>query len=263
MPLNGDLEHFPLVDVIQLLHMTSKSGILHLKSPKGESQLVFHEGSFVSANHLDNSIRIGKVLIDMEAITPDMLNKALTEQKGAGSNRKPLVATLIERGMIDKNTAYKGLEKLIEMTIVEVLTWKIGTFSFDTTDNHVSDEYQYFPEILQMKILLNAQGVLMESLRIYDEKMREGTLHTLFLFQENNSATDALESLSRKVQDVFLGANAAQACKQDVGAHLATTIDQQDELVSFITKIYPNKHIEPEGEPGLPPLTQETLQEAS
>lgn len=33
MSLNGDLEHFPLVDVIQLLHMTGKTGILSLKAP--------------------------------------------------------------------------------------------------------------------------------------------------------------------------------------------------------------------------------------
>src|SRR6185369_13360737 len=123
MSFNGDLEHFPLVDVIQLLHMTSKTGILFLKSPKGESQLVFHEGFFVSANHLNNSVRIGKVLLDMEAITQHQLDQALTEQREAGKNRKPLVATLIEQEMIDKDTAFNGLEKLIEMTIVEVMTW--------------------------------------------------------------------------------------------------------------------------------------------
>src|ERR1035437_9454538 len=133
MSFNGDLEHFPLVDVIQLLHMTSKTGILYLKSPKGESQLVFHEGFFVSANHLNNSVRIGQVLVDMNAITPEQLDQALIEQKNAGKNRKPLIATLIEQGTIDKDTAFKGLESLIEMTIVEVLTWASGTFSLDVS----------------------------------------------------------------------------------------------------------------------------------
>jgi len=109
MSFNGDLEHFPLADVIQLLHMTSKTGILYLKSPKGESQLVFHEGFFVSANHLNNSVRIGKVLVDMNAITQDQLDKALEEQKEAGRSRKPLVATLIEQCTVDKDTAFNGL----------------------------------------------------------------------------------------------------------------------------------------------------------
>jgi len=111
--LNGELEHFPLVDVIQLLHMTSKTGILYLRSQKGESQLVFHEGFFVSANHLNGSVRIGKVLIDMAAITLDTLNQALAVQEIAGKHRKPLIATLIEQGVIDKDIAFKGLEKQI------------------------------------------------------------------------------------------------------------------------------------------------------
>ena len=146
MSFNGDLEHFPLVDVIQLLHMTNKTGILYLKSPKGESQLVFHEGFFVSANHLNNSVRIGKVLLEMNALTLDQLNSALLEQKEAGKNRKPLVATLIERGTIDKKTAFKGLETLIEMTIVEVLTWENGTFSLDVSKEYVSAVISDAPE---------------------------------------------------------------------------------------------------------------------
>lgn len=258
MSFNGDLEHFPLVDVIQLLHMTSKTGILYLKSPKGESQLVFHDGFFVSANHLNNSVRIGKVLADMNAITMEELNQALAEQKEAGRNRKPLIATLIEQGTIDKETAFKGLETLIEMTIVEVLTWASGTFSLDVSKENVSDEYRYFPEKLQQEILLNAQGILMDSLRIYDEKMRDGTLSQIFFSEEASSDSaapasvsdtlditadllglDALDTITRKIPDVFIGLkdhDPADEHRQAVTRALPeTTIDQQELLVSFLT----------------------------
>jgi hypothetical protein len=258
MSFNGDLEHFPLVDVIQLLHMTSKTGILYLKSPKGESQLVFHEGFFVSANHLNNSVRIGKVLVDMNAITTDDLDRALAEQKVAGKNRKPLVATLIEQGKIDKDIAFKGLETLIEMTIVEVLTWASGTFSLDVSKIYVSDEYRYFPEKLHQEILLNAQAVLMDSLRIYDEKMRDGSLSRIFFTEENsNGATpsvsdsgamditadllglDALDTISRKIPDVFIGLKdhgPLDEHRQTVVRTLPeSTIDDQEQLVTFLT----------------------------
>lgn len=260
MSFNGDLEHFPLADVIQLLHMTSKTGILYLKSPKGESQLVFHEGFFVSANHLNSSVRIGKVLVDMNAITLTQLNQALVEQKEAGKNRKPLIATLIEQGTIDKDTAYKGLETLIEMTIVEVLTWANGTFLLDVSKEYVSDEYRYFPEKLHQEILLNAQGVLMDSLRIYDEKMRDGTLSKIFFTKENSRDTaasasdsdtpeitadllglDTLETITRKIPDVFIGLkdyDPAEEHRQAVTRALPeTTIDQQELLVTFLTNI--------------------------
>lgn len=260
MSFNGDLEHFPLVDVIQMLHMTSKTGILYLKSPKGESQLVFHEGFFVSANHLNNSVRIGQVLVDMDAITPAQLTQALTEQREAGRDRKPLIATLIEQGTIDKDTAFKGLESLIEMTIVEVLTWGSGTFSLDVSKEYVSDEYRYFPEKLHQEILLNAQGILMDSLRIYDEKMRDGTLSKVFFSEEHKDepasaesvsvvpeitadllGLDDLDAIPKKIPDVFIGLkdhDPVDEHRQAVSRALPeATIDQQEQLVTFLAKL--------------------------
>lgn len=261
MSFNGALEHIPLVDVIQLLHMTGKTGILYLKSPKGESQLVFHEGFFVSANHLNNSVRIGKVLVDMNAISEEQLDQALTLQRNAGTNRKPLIATLIEQGTIDKDVAYKGLETLIEMTIVEVMTWSSGTFLLDVSKEYVSDEYRYFPEKLQQEILLNAQGILMDALRIYDEKMRDGTLSKLFFSEENRSdatdtsgrdedqpaitadllGLDALDNISKKIPDVFIGLkdhDPVAEHRRHVSSELPeATIDQQEVLISFLAGI--------------------------
>ncbi len=78
MSFTGDLEHLPIVDVIQLLHATRKSGVLRIKSRKGESDLVFKDGYIVSANHLNNSVRIGQVLVDLRIITPEVLDQALT-----------------------------------------------------------------------------------------------------------------------------------------------------------------------------------------
>lgn len=223
MSFVGELEHLPIVDVVQLLNSTRKSGTLCIKSAKGESQLVFSEGYIVGANHVNNSVRIGQILVEMGAITQSELEEALTDQFNAGSNRKPLVATLIEGGRIDKSVAYKGLENLIEMTIVEVLTWTSGTFELDIEKISVSDEYRYFPEKLKEEICMNTQSVLMDALRIYDEKMRDGTLTEetfsamdipLQGFDSNWAppeitadilGLDDLDSLEKQIPDVFSG----------------------------------------------------------
>src|SRR5512133_1430760 len=120
MSFVGDLEHLPIVDVIQLLHATRKSGTLCMKSLKGESQLVFSDGCIVSANHANNSVRIGQILVQMNKITREALDATLLEQRKAGTERRPLIAALIEGGQLKKEDAFKGLETLIEMTIVEV-----------------------------------------------------------------------------------------------------------------------------------------------
>lgn len=186
MSFTGDLEHLPIVDVIQLLHATRKSGILRVSCRKGESQLVFKDGFIVSANHLNNSVRIGKILIDLGLITPEILDETLEAQKVAGSDRKPLIITLIEKGAVKERDAYKGLEELIEMTVVEILTWKGGTFTLDVMPQSVADEYRYFPEKMSREINVDTQGILMNALRIFDERKRDGQI------QEDDFADDDL-----------------------------------------------------------------------
>src|SRR6185369_7486039 len=100
----------------------------------------------------------------------------LQAQLRAGKDRKPLIVTLIERGVVEEEDAYKGLEQLIELTLVEILTWKKGTFTMDVLPSSVSDEYRYYPERISREINVDTQVVLLDSLRIFDEKMRDGEL---------------------------------------------------------------------------------------
>ncbi len=174
MSFTGDLEHLPIVDVIQLLHSTRKSGTLCVKGGRGESQLVFNDGYIVSANHSNNAVRIGKILVDMNAITPDVLEKTLLEQKNAGGESRPIIDLLIENHGIEHEVAFKGLETLIEMTVVEMLRLSEGSFTLNVDNIEVSDEYRYFPEILKKEITLDTQMVLLDALRIFDEKNRDG-----------------------------------------------------------------------------------------
>lgn len=258
MSFSGDLEHLPIVDIIQLLHSTRKTGTLCIKSDKGESQLVFNDGYFVSANHLNNSIRIGQILVEMNAITQEKLEQALLEQKKAGTGRKPLIATLIEQGTINKDDAFRGLETLIEMTIVEVLTWTSGTFSLDVNKSDASDEYRYFPETLKQEIYMNVQSILMDALRIYDEKMRDGTLADLFFSQEEEAAEteadsgkqaitadilglEAMDELEKKIPEVFSGIrdqDPAEGHRLLIREELGEiSTGDQDKLCTYLTAI--------------------------
>ncbi len=266
MSFVGDLEHLPIVDVIQLLHATRKSGTLCLKSSRGESQLVFSNGCIVSANHANNSVRIGQILVEMNAISEAELELALAVQKKAGASRTPLIAALIENGKIKKETAFKGLETLIEMTIVEVLTWTEGTFELDVDANVISDEYRYIPEKLQLDMNLNTQNVLMDALRIYDEKKRDGTLvdETFSSNQMDNDYTpaaeeneqiisiddlglDVLDDLEKMIPGFFTPArmhdpvrvhDPFQVHRDKIGSHLVDIPDdQQQQLLSFLVNI--------------------------
>jgi len=228
MSFAGDLEHLPIVDVIQLLHATKKSGTLHLRSQKGESQLVFQNGYIVSANHLNNSVRIGQVLVELGKLDRGVLESALRQQQAAGQPT-PLLAILIENGHISQADAFKGLELLIELTIVDILNWDRGTFTLDIDEVLISEEYNYFPETLKESITLNTQNILMEALRIFDERRRDGVVEETSVDEDEltlafgpgvplpvvappkgelsaeDLGLDVLDALERKIPAVFSG----------------------------------------------------------
>jgi hypothetical protein len=181
MSFTGNLEDLAIVDVVQLLHTTRKSGTLCVKGKKGEGQLVFQDGLIISARHPDKNLRTGDYLVAMNFISKEILEEALSTQKQAG---KPLIATLIEQGKIKQEEAYKALETLVDMTVVEMVRWTRGTFTLDVDVVAVDDEFSYFPD----NLVLDTQMVLMDALRIFDEKTRDGE------FQEDDSLESEAET---------------------------------------------------------------------
>ncbi len=218
MAFSGDLEHLSIVDVIQLLHTSRKSGSLVLTGRKGEISLAFHDGYIVGAKHCDDATRIGSILTEAGIVTQEAVDKALELQKNAGDRRKPLVATMVESGLVNKDDAYRGLQTLIEMTIVEILTWKKGSFALVLEPLQICDEYRYAPEFLKEDLFLPTEHLLMDAIRIYDEKCRDGLIcdeeeelptpfedSDLLLSQElsaDDLGLDDLGGLQRKAPDV-------------------------------------------------------------
>lgn len=173
MAFTGDLAQLNILDVIQLIHTTRKSGTFTVKGSRGESRIIFSNGYIVGASHLNNRIRIGTVLVRTNAITEADLKRALEHQNKAGKDRKPLVATLIELGILGQEEAFRGLKKLIEITIIELIRWSEGVFTFDVDAITVSDQCSYLPGKMDQVMSLDAQMVLMDALRILDETERD------------------------------------------------------------------------------------------
>lgn len=172
MAFTGDLEQLHIVDILQLLNTTRKSGTLSVKGIRGESRIIFSNGHIVGASHL-NKVRIGTVLVKTNAITLKDLEQALEIQKKAGKDRKPLLAVLIALGKLKPDEAAMGLKKLIEMTLVELIGWTAGTFTLDTEAISVSSDHSYPISSMEQEISLDAQMALMDSLRIFDERERD------------------------------------------------------------------------------------------
>ncbi len=175
MPLTGELENLPIVDVIQLIHSTRKSGILTVYSRRGEGQLIFNNGYIVSAIHSNEDLKIGKILVEKGIISESELNQALATQQDQDFTPAPLISILHEQCEISRDDAYNALETLIELTLVEMISWTRGIFTLETEDIVMPDDYKYLPKDFQ-NINLDTQMVLMDALRIFDEKVYAGEI---------------------------------------------------------------------------------------
>jgi hypothetical protein len=176
MAFSGDLEYLSIVDVIQLLHTTRKTGTLKVQGRKGEISIAFSDGFIVGASHYSRGVMTGTILTEAGVISKEALERALTLQQQAETNRKPLIATLLDNNLADRDAAYRGLETLIELAIVEILTWKKGSFSLLADEIQVCDEFRFSPNQLPEHFSLPTEHILMDALRIFDEKMRDGLL---------------------------------------------------------------------------------------
>ncbi len=172
MAFEGSLEDLAITDVIQLLHVSRKTGILRLSGSVGETCITFSQGDIVGANHPAPEVNIGLILVEMNLVVEDDIQAALQQQKVAGENRKPLVTTLVEMNRLQPDQGWQALERLIERTVLEVVSWKKGIFSFEVGQIVISDDFRHFPEGMAPKISLDTQSLLMDAIRILDERNR-------------------------------------------------------------------------------------------
>lgn len=207
MALTGDLQHLNIVDIIQLIHATRQSGIFSVQGNSGESSIVFRAGSIVGANHINNSVRIGTVLVRTGAITIDDLKQAMIVMKDPDKSRVPLLAILVQIGKLKREEALRGLKKLVELTICELMSWRRGTFTFDTDATVVTPAGEEELEV-------DSQMVLMDAMRIADERERDRrdgkevpsfvTLYPDVLPGENTGGTTRAESSTVTADDLGL-----------------------------------------------------------
>jgi len=174
MALEGSLRDFGLADILQLIYFQKKTGILSLSGEKDRVLLMFFEGNVISAESRKRveENRIGKILLKKGFIKEDDLKSSLEEQKTTGVR---LGDIFLKRGMVRKEDIAETLASQMTETVVQLFSWKEGTYEFQAQPVTVSKD---------MPVTLDTQHLLMDGLRILDEwSLVEGkiTLDTVFM----------------------------------------------------------------------------------
>lgn len=176
MSLVGKLEDLGLGEILQIVALSGKSGILHVKSQSRVGKIFFFKGKVVSASSDAYRINLGEFLIRKGITTPELIKKALEKQKDLNFSEK-LGSILIRDFGISRDNIEECVTDLIEKSVFSLFYWTEGEFRFELTDTIQNEEISV--DLLQYDLSqnrgLNPQFLAMEGTRILDERRKDGT----------------------------------------------------------------------------------------
>jgi hypothetical protein len=159
MALEGTLKDVGLSDILQLLSMQKKTGVLTVSRGKDLVTVCFEKGEVVFADEFQRSEqeRLGAILLKSKLLTPQQLLKAAEIQK---QTLQKLGFILVNDGFINHEQLKEALQTQIKETVFKLFRWEDGDFKF-TQEAVAYDPSIYTP--------LHTDFLVMEGIRRIDE----------------------------------------------------------------------------------------------
>ncbi len=173
MSLIGNLEDLSLPDILQIISLSKKSGILFIQRGDEEGKVYFRQGKVTLAIGPRNRRNIGNILAEKGLITQAQLNAAVVEQK-SGDMKQLLGAILVQMELIDQETLEQVVQQQIEESVYYFLTWRDGTFKFDLKEVDGRLEVGIDPQVLISHRGIDTQWLVLEGTRLIDERKSRG-----------------------------------------------------------------------------------------
>ena len=171
MSLVGNLEELGLGEILQIVSLSRKTGVLSLHSKGREGSIFFRQGQVVRADSSIFQQSLGEVLIQKGVIDLAILRKALAFQQEQGFQER-LGNILIKNFGISYETVEEVVREQIENIVFTLFSWFQGTFEFVASDRlETVDGTRMDPLQFMLNQGLNPQFLAMEGSRLLDEKI--------------------------------------------------------------------------------------------
>ncbi len=129
MALRGTLGDFSLADILQLIGLQRKTGLLILRRGGDEVRVGFEGGRVVSAEATQRhpDALIGQYLLRSGKLTEQRLEAALREQS---ETLHRLGHVLVEKRWVDRDTIRRLLTLQLSEAVYDLFRWKDGEYDF-------------------------------------------------------------------------------------------------------------------------------------
>jgi hypothetical protein len=162
MSLIGSLGDLGLGDILQIIHLSQKSGVLSIRGEAGEGRIVLQDGMVRLASLKGDPEDLRGLLVDRGFVSAADFEAAVDSAREMGGE---LSSVLSKRGSIRLERIDSLRRECIENAVAEMFSWVSGEFSFD-----VGAEGEFLSSDMSLATGVNPQYLAMESLRIRDER---------------------------------------------------------------------------------------------
>ncbi|HSO24062.1 MAG TPA: DUF4388 domain-containing protein [Chondromyces sp.] len=160
MALEGTLRDFSFADILQLISLQRKTGVLTLRTKENLVTVSFQDGCIVGASTLNQHMEdmIGLILLKRGEITKAELEGALRRQE---ETLQRLGRILIDHHVVPIETVRVALQQQILQIVYRVFRWLDGEYHFSQ-----ETDIDYDRDLLQP---MAADSIIMEGARMTDE----------------------------------------------------------------------------------------------
>lgn len=160
MALEGTIKDFGLADILQLIGIQRKTGVLTLEGSDDTVTIKFLEGQVVGADTRRRNLEdlLGSVLVRTGSITDAQLQEALRIQR---NTLQRLGYVLVKQRFISQEDLIEALRIQVTQIVYRLFRWHDGRYQFAPMD-HVEYDTEHFQP-------LSAETILMEGARMIDE----------------------------------------------------------------------------------------------
>lgn len=160
MALQGTLKDFALPDILQLIGIQRKTGVLTMESERDTVTVQFFQGQVVGADTKSRRLEdlLGSVLVRTGKITEAQLQEVLAIQR---ETLQRLGYVLVKSGFLSEDELRDALRVQINQIVYRLFRWRDGRYNFAPMEHLEYDR--------NLTIPVPAETVLMEAARMIDE----------------------------------------------------------------------------------------------
>ena len=171
MSLVGKLEDLGLAEILQIVSLSHKSGVLELNSRGRTGTIFFRDGQVIRATATTFPEHLGGLLLRSGLIDPNTLRQALLIQQTSSCGRRLGQILAAEFG-VDRTAIDALVRTQIEQIVYSFFAWGEGGFVFELGEPEALAATTLDPLQFMLDGGLNPHWLAQEGTRLLDEQRR-------------------------------------------------------------------------------------------